>query len=159
MITLLLRFSLNMKLKSQSLFYFTIIGLLLIAVIILGYRNATNHLDTEQFNIRHLSSEQVVVPYLKKNHRLPDYYITKKEARKSGWKPEKGNLCQVLPGKIIGGDVFSNRQNAVPSQKGRKWFEADLDYNCGNRGAHRVVFSNDGLIFVTYDHYNTFEQK
>ncbi len=148
-----------MKLKNQSLFYSLLIGALLIIAVVFSYRNSNKQLNTEQFNVKHLSSEQIVIPYLKENHRLPDYYITKKEARRAGWKPEKGNLCEVLPGKIIGGDIFTNRQNAVPDKKGRKWFEADLDYNCGNRGANRVIFSNDGLIFVTYDHYNTFEQR
>ncbi|MDR1877866.1 MAG: ribonuclease [Flavobacteriaceae bacterium] len=148
-----------MKRKKQSPLYFLLIGVLIVAALAFSYKNATRKLDIEQFDISHLSSEQVVIPYLKENHRLPDYYITKKEARKSGWKPERGNLCDVLPGKIIGGDIFSNRENSVPYKKGRKWFEADLNYNCGNRGTDRVVFSDDGLIFVSHNHYNTFEQR
>jgi hypothetical protein len=148
-----------MKIKKQSVFYSLLIGALLVTALIFSYRNATQNLNLKQFDTQQLSSEQVVIPYLKKNNQLPDYYIKKKKAREAGWKPEKGNLCAVLPGKVIGGDLFTNRQKAIPHKKGRKWFEADLNYNCGNRGTERLVFSNDGLIFVTYDHYNTFEQR
>ena len=106
-----------------------------------------------------LTSESVVVSYLQKNNKLPDYYITKKEAREKGWIASEGNLCDVLPGKAIGGDIFTNREKKLPAQKGRKWYEADLNYNCGRRNADRVVFSNDGLIYVTNNHYKTFERK
>lgn len=114
---------------------------------------------TSAANIDDLTKEQVVVPYVKRHGRLPDYYITKKEAREKGWIAAEGNLCDVLPGKAIGGDVFGNREASLPDKSGRTWYEADLNYNCGRRNADRLLFSSDGLIFVTYDHYKTFEKK
>ncbi len=106
-----------------------------------------------------LTAEKVVVPFVKNHGKLPDYYITKKEAREKGWSASNGNLCDVLPGKAIGGDVFTNREGKLPTMPGRTWFEADLNYNCGRRNAHRLVFSNDGLVYVTHDHYKSFEKK
>jgi hypothetical protein len=110
-------------------------------------------------SIDELTKETVVVAYLKKEGKLPDCYITKAEAKSKGWEPSKGNLCEVLPGRAIGGDVWTNRQESLPSKQGRIYLEADLNYNCGNRNADRVVFSNDGLIFVTHDHYKSFQEK
>lgn len=109
--------------------------------------------------INELSKESLVVPYVKEHGKLPDYYITKREAREKGWEASSGNLCEVLPGRAIGGDVFTNRQGNLPEKQGRKWFEADLNYNCGRRNADRLLFSSDGLVFVTHDHYKTFEEK
>ncbi len=34
--------------------------------------------------------------------------------------------------------------------------ENGADYNEGHRNGHRILSCNDGLIFVTYDHYLTF---
>ena len=110
-------------------------------------------------NIDELTQENIVIPYIKKHGELPDYYITKSEAKSLGWVPSKGNLCEVAPGKAIGGDIWTNRQKSLPTKSGRKYFEADLNYHCGNRNADRVVFSNDGLVFVTFDHYRSFEEK
>lgn len=110
-------------------------------------------------NIDELTATAVVVFYVKEHRRLPDYYITKNEARQQGWNPAAGNLCDILPGRAIGGDVFSNREGRLPRSKGRRWFEADLNYTCGNRNADRLLFSNDGLVFITTDHYQTFDQQ
>lgn len=96
-----------------------------------------------------------MVSYLQQHQRLPDYYVTKKQAREQGWDPRSGNLCAVLPGKAIGGDRFSNREGQLPSAGGRVWREADINYQCGRRGADRLLYSSDGLIFVTRDHYKT----
>ena len=109
--------------------------------------------------IDELTNDEIVVKYLKEHGELPDYYITKSEAKSLGWVPSKGNLCEVAPGKAIGGDIWTNRQKSLPTKSGRKYFEADLNYNCGNRNADRVVFSNDGLVFVTHDHYRNFEER
>lgn len=68
-------------------------------------------------DIDELTLESVVVPYVKKHGRLPVYYITKNEARKQGWVASEGNLCEVLPGRAIGGDVFTNRQKLLPVKK------------------------------------------
>ena len=114
--------------------------------------NSSNQIDE-------LTNDEIVVKYLKEHGELPDYYITKSEAKALGWVPSKGNLCEVAPGRAIGGDIWTNRQKSLPTKSGRKYFEADLNYNCGNRNADRVVFSNDGLVFVTFDHYRSFEEK
>lgn len=106
-----------------------------------------------------LTDEKTVVDFVRQNNRLPDYYITKDRARKLGWKPETGNLCEVLSGKAIGGDRFGNRENRLPKNKSRKYFEADLNYNCGRRGADRLIYSSDGFIFITKDHYKTFQKQ
>lgn len=87
---------------------------------------------------------------------LPLNYITQDEAIALGWKRWLGNLDKVAPGKIIGGDIFENRNLKLPSDPDRIWFEADFDYDGGYRNASRLLYSNDGLIFVTYDHYHTF---
>lgn len=110
-------------------------------------------------SIDELTKESVVVSYLKANQKLPDYYITKKEAKSSGWNPSQGNLCDVLPGRAIGGDRFSNREKNLPTQSGRLYYEADVNYSCGHRDADRIVFSNDGLVFVSKDHYKTFQEQ
>lgn len=103
-----------------------------------------------------LTSEQTVVSYLRQNHRLPDYYISKRQARDAGWNARAGNLCQVLPGRAIGGDRFSNREGRLPSAYKRVWREADINYRCGRRGADRVLFASDGLIYISRDHYQQF---
>lgn len=120
--------------------------------------NKDNYNSTSS-SIAALTDENTVITYLKNNKRLPDYYLTKNEARKLGWDAAKGNLCEVLPGRAIGGDYFSNRERKLPVQTGRTWKEADVNYDCGRRDAERIVFSNDGLIFITKDHYKTFSPK
>ena len=105
-----------------------------------------------------LTEEKIVTDYLKENGELPDYYITKKEAQREGWVAKEGNLCDVLPGRAIGGDIFTNREKTLPVKKGRIWYEADINYDCGRRNARRIVYSSDGLIFVTHDHYKNFEE-
>lgn len=115
--------------------------------------------SSENQSIEELTKESVVVAYVKAHGQLPDYYITKREARAQGWNPAEGNLCEVLPGRAIGGDVFTNRERSLPTASGRIWYEADLNYDCGNRNSDRILFSNDGLVYVTHNHYKTFEQK
>lgn len=87
---------------------------------------------------------------------LPSNYLTKKEARKLGWKGILGNLADVLPGKMIGGMIYKNRKHKLPEAVGRIWYEADFDYVSGFRNERRLLYSNDGLLFATYDHYETF---
>lgn len=98
-----------------------------------------------------------VALYIHTFGHLPSNYITKDQATALGWK-DKGSLDQVAPGKSIGGDKFSNREKQLPVADGRKYFECDIDYSSGNRNAKRIVYSNDGLIFYTEDHYSTFTQ-
>jgi hypothetical protein len=113
----------------------------------------------DDLSIARLTAEDVVVDHVRAHGKLPEYYMTKSEAREKGWDASKENLCDVLPGKAIGGDRFGNRESRLPEKKGRRYFEADLNYHCGKRGADRLIFSDDGLIFVSKDHYNTFEKR
>ncbi|WP_145325940.1 ribonuclease domain-containing protein [Paenibacillus xylanexedens] len=99
-----------------------------------------------------------VANYISEHNELPPNYITKKEARELGWEPSEGNLHEVAPGKSIGGDVFRNREGLLPNKKGRIWYEADIHYSGGRRGSDRILYSNDGLIYQTTDHYKSFEQ-
>lgn len=94
--------------------------------------------------------------WLKNFGELPKYYISKDEAESLGWCSWKGNLNEVLPGRMITKGVYENRNEHLPTAPGRIWYEADINYTEGYRGLSRIVFSNDGLIFVTYDHYMTF---
>ena len=108
-------------------------------------------------SIEELTNDEKVISYVKSNHKLPDYYITKSEAKNRGWIASKGNLCDVLPGKAIGGDKFSNREKQLP--KGEQYYEADVNYNCGNRNADRIVFTKNGEVWLTKNHYKSFEKK
>lgn len=89
---------------------------------------------------------------------LPKNYVTQYEAKLMGWRPWKGNLWEVLHGAVIGGDIYKNRDGRLPDAPGRVWYEADFDYQGGYRNMRRIVFSNDGLMFVTYNHYLTFSE-
>lgn len=86
---------------------------------------------------------------------LPDNFITKSEARELGW--EGGSVEKYAPGFAIGGDKFGNREGLLPKASGRQYYECDIDTDGGkSRGAKRIVFSNDGLIYYTSDHYASF---
>ena len=104
------------------------------------------------------TSKEEVALYIHTYGKLPVNYITKKEAQDMVWDPSKGNLSDILPGMSIGGSAFGNYEGALPRANGRRYFECDIDYDGGYRGAKRLVYSNDGLVFYTEDHYNTFEQ-
>jgi RNAse (barnase) inhibitor barstar len=97
-----------------------------------------------------------VSAYIREHGELPNNFITKKQAEALGWVAAKGNLHEVAIGKSIGGDRFGNREGLLPDQQGRKWFEADINYDGGRRNADRIVYSNDGLIYMTTDHYKSF---
>lgn len=94
--------------------------------------------------------------FVKTFNRLPENYMTQKAAKAKGWIKAFGNLDEVLPGVVIGGDIYKNYDRRLPSDPRRIWYEADFNYDGGYRGNERILFSNDGLIFVTYDHYLTF---
>lgn len=93
---------------------------------------------------------------LKYESKLPDYYIEYKEAEKLGFKNFLGNLRIVAPNRIITRGIYNNRNGHLPSKEDRIWYEADVNYKGGFRNGQRIIFSNDGLIFVTYDRYKTF---
>lgn len=104
------------------------------------------------------STKLEVAAYLYRFKKLPSNFITKNKAMDLGWVAAKGNLWKVTDKMSIGGDKFGNFEKLLPTQKGRQYYEADIDYKGGNRGAKRLVYSNDGLIYYTDDHYNTFEK-
>ena len=97
-----------------------------------------------------------VAAYLHVFHQLPSNFITKQKAMALGWKSEQGNLWDVTDELSIGGDIFGNREGLLPKKSGRIWYECDVNYHGGFRGAERIVYSNDGLIYYTKDHYQTF---
>lgn len=103
------------------------------------------------------TSKEEVALYIHLYNHLPDNFITKKEAKKLGWDNKAGNLSEVAPGKSIGGDYFGNYEELLPEADDRDYYECDIDSDGGYRGAKRIVFSNDGLIYYTEDHYESFE--
>lgn len=109
----------------------------------------------------HYTSKEEVALYIYTYGKLPSNFISKKEAESLGWKKKQGEAGQLhvaAPGMSIGGSPFGNYQGLLPEKKGRKYYECDINYVKGNRGAERIVYSNDGLIFYTGDHYESFEQ-
>lgn len=102
------------------------------------------------------TSKDEVALYIHTYGHLPENYITKDEAYDLGWKSE-GTLDEVAPGMSIGGDYYGNYEGALPDEPGREYHECDIDYVSGNRNAKRIVYSNDGNIYYTEDHYNSFE--
>ena len=101
------------------------------------------------------TSKDDVALYIHTYGHLPKNFVTKSEARAKGW--EGGSLEDYFPGASIGGDKFGNREGLLPTKKGRTYTECDIDTKGKkSRGAKRIVFSNDGLIYYTDDHYETF---
>ncbi len=96
-----------------------------------------------------------VALYIHTYGHLPSNYITKKEAEQLGWNG--GSLEPYAPGKCIGGSHFGNYEGLLPEAPGRSYTECDIDtMGARSRGAKRIVFSNDGLIYYTDDHYESF---
>ena len=108
----------------------------------------------ERLGLRDVAGFIETVQSLRETKGLPPRYVTKHLARSRGWRG--GGLCEISPGRMIGGDVFHNFAGNLPAAPGRVFREADLDATCNSRGAKRLIFSSDGLIFVTVDHYNSF---
>lgn len=105
-----------------------------------------------QYGKSYYTAEEVA-SYIHCYAELPPNYITKDEARRSGWS------VSDTDGLVIGGDRFGNREKRLPVKSGRKYFEADIAAGYGeNRGTQRLIYSNDGLIFFTDDHYESFTQ-
>lgn len=103
--------------------------------------------DEEYYDLEDL------VEYIHIYKTLPKNYIKKAEAKDLGWSVEDNG------GFVIGGDIFYNREGLLPKKSSRTYYEADLISGYDkNRGPERIVFSDDGLIFYTKDHYKSFEQ-
>ncbi|MBR2294943.1 MAG: ribonuclease [Clostridiales bacterium] len=101
------------------------------------------------------TSKDDVALYLYTYGALPQNFITKNEARALGW--EGGGLESYAPGMCIGGDYFGNYEGLLPDAPGREYRECDIDtLGASSRGAKRIIWSNDGLIYYTDDHYESF---
>ena len=100
-----------------------------------------------------------VVDHLYDENRLPDCYLTKDQARSMGWRLGR-TVATAVPSHSIGGDYFGNREGLLPAKYIGNYREADLDYDRGHRGASRLVYvqgrTDEGLIWVTTDHYDSF---
>ena len=93
--------------------------------------------------------------WLKYYGKLPEYYISPEQLGELGW--DYGDRpSQYVSGRMLCGGVYQNKNRKLPTKPGRVWYEADINYTPGRRNNHRIVWSSDGLIFVTYDHYHTF---
>lgn len=104
------------------------------------------------------SSPEEVAAYLHLYGQLPPNYLSKKAAKDLGWDSQAGNLWEVTEGMSIGGDRFGNYEGSLPEAPGRSWKECDVNYQGGFRGPERLLYSSDGLIYYTADHYQTFTQ-
>lgn len=113
--------------------------------------------ETEAFTENGIyTSKGKVALYIHTYNKLPGNFITKDEAKALGW--EGGSLLSYAPYKCIGGDRYSNYEGTLPQKSGRVYYECDIDtLGALQRGAKRLVYSNDGLIYYTEDHYATFE--
>ncbi len=109
-----------------------------------------------EYGLPYYDRDEVAL-YLHAFCELPVNYITKNDAMDLGWVSREGNLWDVAYGACIGGDRFGNREGLLPEARGRQYYECDVYYEGGYREQYRLVFSNDGLIYYTEDHYETFE--
>ena len=106
-----------------------------------------------------MDGAQELVDYIDEHGELPENFIRKKEAENLGWKTTYRYVSDLGPGITIGGDYFGNNEGMLPKAKGRKWTECDVNtLGARTRGPERIVFSNDGLIYYSPDHYESFEQ-
>ena len=103
-----------------------------------------------------MEAAQELADYMFAYGELPENFVTKKEAIAMGWQTRYRNPGDISPGLTIGGDYFGNYQRQLPVVKGRKYYEADCFYNGGRRNEYRIIFSNDGHVWYTGDHYVTF---
>ena len=115
----------------------------------------TTKVKTIDKNGSYTSKEDVAL-YIHTYGELPKNFITKKDAERLGW--DGGSLEPYAPGKSIGGSYFGNYEGKLPKKKGRTYYECDIDTRGKrSRGPKRIVYSTDGLIYYTPDHYETFE--
>ncbi len=113
------------------------------------YETQEDVLDEDEY---YYDMEDVAL-YIHTYKKLPQNYITKSESREMGWEADDDS------GLVVGGDIFQNREGQLPEKEGRTYYEADVSAGYTNhRGPERIVFSNDGLIYYTSDHYESFEK-
>ena len=104
-----------------------------------------------------VTEPQAIADYIFAHGELPPNFITKKEAEALGWSGGQ-DLHKYAPGMSIGGDYYGNYEGTLPKAKGRKFTECDANYTGGKRGGERIVYSNDGHVWYTADHYETFTE-
>ena len=117
---------------------------------------AANTDDEKQLNEDgSYTTKEDVALYLWEYGELPENFITKKEAQKLGWSG--GSLEPYAPGCCIGGDYFGNYEGLLPENT--EYIECDIDtMGAKKRGAKRMIFSEEGYIYYTDDHYESFTQ-
>jgi hypothetical protein len=140
---------------------FALIRAMVLAVVIAAPTQAQFAADPQtmaafarEVGLRDVGGFVDTVQSLREAGRLPSRYVTKDEARAHGWRG--GGLCAVWPGHTIGGDSFRNFAGTLPPAAAGGYREADLDATCRERGPKRLIFSGDGRLYVTVDHYNSF---
>ena len=127
------------------------------ATVISSSKTGSSNNVSVQKNGTYTDKDHVAL-YIHTYGTVPSNYISKNKARKAGWINTKGNLWDVLPGMSIGGGGYDNDDNMLPDAPGRQWFECDIDYHGGFRNEKRIVYSNDGLIYYTGNHYKSFQK-
>jgi guanyl-specific ribonuclease Sa len=145
------------KYKLKRLFVLT----LLLLVFAVGTACAQITLRADMYPVERsgwYSTKEQVAVYLATYGELPENYLTKREARSLGWNGNGKTLWYYADGCSIGGDHYGNYEGNVPEAFGREWTECDIDFDGKKRGKKRIVFSNDGLIYYTEDHYESFEE-
>lgn len=142
----------HQKLSLKTLLSLAVLAIALIAGVFNGWT------DTAAKDGEAIIAPQAIADYIFEHGELPGNFITKKEAEALGWDSGENYVSDVAPGKSIGGDHFGNYEELLPVKDGRSWTEADANYVSGPRGAERIVFSNDGLVYYTDDHYESFTQ-
>ena len=122
-----------------------------------GQANAVSYSGLK-LDLKTTQAANEVVESLRKTGKLPTHYITKINAEMHGWQSGKA-LNNYVIGAQIGGDVFKNNQKIVPEKLGRTWYEADIGVvNTQSRSKQsgtRLIYSSDGLLYITNDHYKT----
>lgn len=146
--------------------YLLVLILLIFAGLKFGQNNNTDINNNKKIEIEENNSKTItedgsyysledVCEYLVKYKRLPNNYLTKKEAKDLGWIPKEGNLWEVTDKKVIGGDYFGNFEGRLPEGD---YKEADVNYEGGRRNGERIIFDDDINIYYTKDHYESFER-
>lgn len=93
-----------------------------------------------------------VAEYIHIFHKLPSNYVTEKEAKKKGWRRYES---PAKYGIMIGGKKYRNYEKKLP--KG-EYCECDVDYSGRARGRNRLVYTRDGTVYHTTDHYKSFKR-
>ena len=102
------------------------------------------------------TSMEEVALYIHTYGTVPPNFVSKTKARNAGWEASEGNLWDVLPGRSIGGGGWHNDEEVMPGEYYDQWYECDINYEGGYRGAERLVYSDNGMIFYTPDHYESY---